>query len=426
MFLTSAALADTSSNSANALSDIEQTMVAQLNDREAKILAELETHVAINTGTANIKGLDQYRGLLAAELQRLGFQTTEVSGKALAILSCEGGEINVARHLVATKTGSKSNRILLNGHMDTVFPITDEFQSLAVDEDGTIRGPGVADMKGGIVILLNALRVLDEHKLLNNANLTVLFNSDEEIGSLDSKELIEQLAGEHDVGMVFESSRSNKLARARKGLGQVRLKITGREAHAGGAHEQGVSANLELAHKVVAIEKLTDYETKNTVNVGVINGGEKRNTVSGCADAHIDLRYSSLVQGVHLQKSIQGIASQQMISNPLYPNYPTTEIWSVLHRPAKQADAKVDALIAEATAISKLVGEPITGTFYAGGGTDGSIAQAAGLPTIDSLGVDGSDTHSSREKTTVESLMARTKLVTIMLAREINRPRSTP
>lgn len=398
------------------LTPSEQALVQWVAAREARIVQELSDHVAINTGSENVPGIDQYRDLLAADLRALGFKTEQVGSPPLSILSCRGGEQAIADHLVARRAGS-SRKLLLNGHMDTVFSATDEFQSLQVLENGVLQGPGVADMKGGIVVMLNALRAVDEAGLLANADLTVLLNSDEEIGSLGSRELIESLAAQHELGLVFESSYNNQLSSARKGLGQARLKVTGREAHAGAAHADGVSANLELAHKIIEIEKLTDYDQQATVNVGVMSGGEKRNTVPGCADAYIDMRFTDAAQGAALKAKILEIASASTVKHEKFPALPTVESWAVLHRPAKAQHPVVDQLIAQAMDLSALIGEPITGAAYSGGGTDGSIAQAVGLPTIDSLGVDGVGAHSSREATTVQSLIARTQLVAVMLAR---------
>lgn len=402
------------------LSEEEKQLAVWLDERQAQILDTLKSHVAINTGTENIKGLDSYRQLLGRELRQLGFATQEYPSEPVPILNCNGGEMTFANHLVATRRGGKPKRIFLSGHMDTVFGPTDTFQSLRVDRQGVLRGPGVADMKGGIVVMLYALKALHAHGRLDNANITVLLNSDEEIGSLGSRPLLERLARQHDVGLVFESSENNLLARARKGLGQARLKVTGRESHAGGAHEQGVSANLALAHKVVAIEELTDYRRGVTVNVGVMSGGEKRNTIPGCAEAYIDLRFPTLADGKYLQSAISRIAAAKEVSNAAFPELPKIELWMSLHRPAKEVDARVDKMIADAMGLSLLLGEPVQGGVYAGGGTDGSIMQAAGLPTVDSLGPDGSGIHSSREQITITSLMARTKLAAIILARQID------
>ena len=406
------------------LSALEQNMTDWIDQREEQLIEELRAHVDINSGTENIAGIDQYRSLLEQELKKLGFETRLQSSEAIPILTCEGGEMRFADHLIGsrhTANNSQPNRILLNGHMDTVFSADDEFQSLEIDANGTLHGPGVGDMKGGIVVMLNALRALEAAGQLDNVHLTVLFNSDEEIGSLGSASLIEELAAQHDVGMVFEGSYQNRVTRARKGLGQVRLKVTGRESHAGAAHDQGVSANLELAHQITRIEQLTDYQRHTTVNVGVMGGGEKRNTVPGCADAYIDLRYPTAEDGNNLQQKIEQVTAETHVSNPNYPNLPVVQVWSKLHRPVKPRHDKVDALIAEAMGLSHLLGEPITGTRFSGGGTDGSIAQNAGLPTIDSLGLDAVGAHSSREQTSIQSLMARTKLAAIMISRQIAR-----
>lgn len=403
------------------LSDQEQKLLAWVDQRQDEILNELKTHVEINTGTANIAGLNQYRERLSNDLDALGFKTQTHSSSDIDVLSCQGGSIQIADHLVAKRSGSKKNRVLINGHMDTVFSKDDEFQTLKIEDNGVLKGPGVADMKGGVVIMINALRALHAQGLLDDTNLTVLFNSDEEIGSLGSRALIEELAKQHDVGLVFEGTYNNLATRARKGLGQARLRVTGRESHAGGAHEDGVSASLELAHKVIAVEQLTDYQKKVTVNTGVLSGGEKRNTVPGCADAYIDMRFPSLEAGQKLEQNINEIASKVVIKNAKYPELPKVESWTVLHRPVKPENAKVDEIIAEAMALSAVIGEPITGTRYSGGGTDGSIAQGAGLPTMDSLGIDGKGAHSSREESTVQSLIARTKLAAVMLARQLHK-----
>lgn len=424
-FSTSFALGASAPAIERSLTPTEKQMIAWVDTRKEQILKELEEHVNINTGTQNIEGLNQYRDLWSAELEQLGFETQKHPSEGVDILSCDGGRMEFADHLSARRDKSIKSEgaavnILLNGHLDTVFSQTDEFQSLKILPDGTLKGPGVADMKGGLVIMLNALRVLNEFGLLEQANISVLLNTDEEIGSLGSRPLIESMAATHDIGLVFEGSYKNQVTRARKGLGQVRLKIKGRESHSGGAHRDGVSASLELANKIIAIEQLTNYESQSTVNVGVMSGGEKRNTIPGCADAYIDLRFKARAEGQELLDQIQTIADQTFISNPSFPELPETQMWGTLHRPAKPPHPMVDHIIKEATALSHVIGEPIMGTRYAGGGTDGSIAQGAGLPTFDSLGMDGSDAHSSRETSSVATLIARTKLAAVLIARLID------
>ncbi len=402
------------------LSDPEKAMIDWVDEKQQAILDELKLHVDMNTGTENISGIDVYRDVLRKDLDELGFKTETQPAPSVEILTCEGGEMAFADSLIGSLKGDSTRRIFMNGHMDTVFPKDDEFQELLIEEDGTLKGPGVGDMKGGIVVMLNALRAVKAQGLLDDGYITIIFNADEEIGSLGSRELLLSLAEEHDIGLIYEPSPPGKMTRSRKGLGQARLKVTGRESHAGSSHEEGVSANLELAHKIIEIEKLTDYDTGSTVNTGTMSGGEKRNTIPGCAEAYIDMRYLSTETGEKLKSGIEDIASQTVVSNAEYPEYPKVESWVVLHRPAKEENAEVDELIALAMGLSTLVGgEPIVKTSVSGGGTDGSIAQSVGLPTIDGLGVNSTGIHSSREESSVDSLIARTKMAAIMLARQI-------
>ncbi len=401
------------------LTDIEQSMVKWIDGKQDLILKTLTQHVNHNTGTDNIQGINEYSSMLEKELQSLGFDTHKVSHGYIDIPTCEGKQLNFADSLVGSLKGKSRNRLLLNGHMDTVFSLDDDFQTLTVEENGVLHGPGVVDMKGGIVVMLYAMRALHQAGQLQKANISVLFNGDEEIGSLGSRALIEEMAQKHNIGLVFEGTYQNRMTSARKGLGQVRLMVEGRESHAGGAHSEGVSANRELAHKIVDIEKITDYEQKITVNTGVMQGGEKRNTVAGCADAYIDMRFPTAKAGRQMLEQIQIIAEKQYNINPKYPNLATTTFWGKLHRPAKSKHPVVDNIIQEAMKLSLVLGEPILGDNYSGGGTDGSIAQGVGLPTVDSLGLDGVGFHSSRERTTIKSLVARTKLAAVLLNRLI-------
>jgi len=399
------------------LSNQEQALAGWVESNQQQILDQLKDWVEINTGTDNIEGIDQFRTILANELEQLGFSTEVIDVDPIDVLDCDGSQMKFASHLLATKGSGGGKRLFLNGHMDTVFSADDESQKLEILSNGVLKGPGVIDMKGGLVVMINALRALDAQGALANTNLTVFLNSDEEIGSLSSRPMIEKLAANHDIGLIFEGTRDNRMTRLRKGLGQARMKVTGRESHAGTAHEQGVSAILEMAHKIIELENLTDYEKKITVNTGVAAGGEKRNTISGCAETYIDMRYPSAELGAYLAQALQEIAEKRYTENAAYPEFPKTEYWSKLHRPAKAGNEIVDQLIAEAMGISAIVGEPVAGANTSGGGTDGSIAQAAGLPTVDTLGVNGSGAHSSREETTVASVIARTKLAAIMIGR---------
>ena len=381
------------------------------------MLHDLESYVNMNTGTFNHVGLNQFRDRLEGEFNKIGFETSVKPGGEIDLLTCHRKKMVFADHLLAQRVGGQSKRLFLNGHLDTVFPKDDEFQTMKVETNGILKGPGVLDMKGGIVTLIFALKALHQSDRLDGVNITVFLNTDEEIGSLGSRSIIEELASEHDVGLIFEGSHDHKMARQRKGLGQARIKVAGRESHAGAAHQEGVSANVELAHKVIELEALTDYSKKTTVNVGTIRGGEKRNTRPGCAEAFVDLRFVNNQEGLELKSKVEKIALNRYTHSPNFPDLPKSEVWAILHRPAKTIHPITDSLISEAMGLSRVIGEPIIGSDFSGGGTDGSLTQAKGLPTLDSLGPNGGGAHSSREWTTVSSLVARTQLAAVLIDR---------
>ena len=300
------------------------------------------------------------------------------------------------------------------GHIDTVFPPDSPFQTFRRQGD-TIYGPGVADMKGGLVVMLYALKALAAADALDEAAFTVLLNSDEEMGSLSSRRYLEEEALNHDWGLVYESSGIDTMTRQRKGIGQARLVVTGRAAHSGGAHEQGLSAIKELAYKIVQIENMTNYETGLTVNVGVVNGGEARNTISPCAEALIDLRYPQPEQGVAAVELWREIF-ERVYSYPVDSGEITTESYINLHRPPKIPTPESDYLLDKTIAIGRLLGQDI-GIVDSGGGTDGSLTQGVGLPTIDSLGIAGTGAHSNREEARASSLAERAALSAVLIRR---------
>ena len=402
-------------NIESAISEREQEINSWLTSQEDNMLNLLERITNINSGTLNKAGVDEMSAIFNDELSLLGFSISTLPGDLIAMPSCPGSDYNidVSDHLLATKSG-EGPKFLLIGHLDTVFPLDSPFQSFHRNGDD-MYGPGVADMHGGLVVMLYALKALNEFGELDDKHITILLNSDEEIGSLSSRNYIEEQAQAHDWGLVYESSGTNNLTRVRKGLGQARFVVNGIASHAGGAHEQGRSAIKELAYKIVEIENMTDYETGVTVNVGIVNGGEARNTVSPCAEALVDLRYPEMEQGVAAQQKFEEIANS-VYSYPIDSGEITTDRWINLHRPPKIPTVESDYLLEKARAIGRLLGQEL-GVTDSGGGTDGSLTQAAGLPTLDSLGVAGTGAHSNREEARVSSLVERAQLSAVLIRR---------
>ncbi len=397
------------------LSAVEQEMLQWLGNRQGEMVELLETITNINSGSLNKPGMVELSRLFARELAGLGFTTSNLPGGVIDMPQCPGSDlsIDVADHLLARRTGS-GNSVLLMGHMDTVFPVDSPFQQFSL-ENGIIRGPGVFDMKGGLVVMLFALKALEEFELLNGRNLSVLLNSDEEVGSLSSRQYLEEQAVLHDYGLVFEGSVNNNQIRQRKGLGQARFVVNGRASHAGAAHQDGRSAIRELAYKIIELENMTDYETGLTVNVGLVSGGEARNMVAPCAEAYVDLRYPLPEQGTAAQQQFETIAATPF-SVPSESDDISTDVWLNLHRPPKIPTPESDRLLYRAVAIGALLGEQI-GIADSGGGTDGSLTQAAGLPTLDSLGIIGTGAHSQREQADLDSFVQVTGRAAILIHR---------
>lgn len=396
-----------------ALTADELALSQWLDGQEDDMVEMIERITNINSGSLNKSGVNEMADIFSRELQQLGFSISTLPGETIEMPSCPGSNYNidVADHVLASKAGN-GTRLLLMGHLDTVFPLNSPFQTFRREGD-MMYGPGVSDMKGGLVVMLYALKALNEFAHLQDKSITLLLNSDEEVGSLSSRKYLEQQALLHDYGLVYEPGTS--LVRQRKGLGQARFVITGKASHAGAAHEQGRSAIKELAYKIVEIERMTDYESGVTVNVGVVNGGEARNTIAPCAEALIDLRYPQAQQGLDAVAQFEDIFAS-VYSYAVDSGEISTESWTNLHRPPKIPTPESDYLLQKTLSISKLLGQTI-GVGDSGGGTDGSLTQAVGLPTLDSLGGSGSGAHSDREEGRISSLVERAKLSAILIHR---------
>ena len=397
------------------LTDTEYDLISWLSEREEEMILLLEQLTNINSGSLNREGLDAVAAILSRELASLDFETRSLPGGLIELPHCAGNDagLNLADHVLATRTGEGSS-LLLMGHMDTVFPPESRFQRFERHGD-MLQGPGVYDMKGGLVIMLYALKALHQHGLLENRPVTVLLNSDEEVGSLSSRVYLEELALRHDYGLVFEGSVNNNQIRQRKGLGQVHLVVNGRASHAGSAHQDGRSAIREMAHKIIEMENMTDYESGVTVNVGLVSGGEARNMVAPCAQISVDLRYPLPEQGLAAEARFREIAATHY-AFPDGSGDIVSDLWVSLHRPPKIPTPESDYLLWRTITIGRLLGEQI-GVSDSGGGTDGSLTQAVGLPTLDSLGLIGSGGHSEREVVRVDSIVQTARRAALLMHR---------
>jgi glutamate carboxypeptidase len=306
---------------------------------------------------------------------------------------------------VLSKWGDGQDGILLLCHMDTVFPLGTLPKMPYREAGGKIFGPGTLDMKAGIVISLAAIEEALQNEMTRP--VTLLCTSDEEIGSVTSRTLIESLAKKSTLVLVLESALlDGSLKTWRKGVGQFWVKTKGRAAHAGGDHEKGRNAIEEMAHQVIAIQKLTDYSKQTTLNVGVIQGGTVSNVVPQEAVIQVDVRVMQPGEWERLEAEM----------NKLTPILDGTsiEISGGLNRPPMPFDDTMKATFEKAKSIAAQVGIELKagGT---GGSSDANFVAPLGIPVMDGLGGIGEGYHSEHEYIFADSLPQRVKLVSALL-----------
>jgi glutamate carboxypeptidase len=304
--------------------------------------------------------------------------------------------------------GKGERQILLLGHMDTVWSIGEieerPFQARADSESGILKGtgPGVFDMKGGLVIGLYAVATLRALDLAPAHRLVFLMNSDEECGSPTSRPYIEEEGRRSEFVLVLEPSREDALVTWRKGIGRFELEIHGRASHAGAAHERGVSAVEELAHQTLRLEAMTDYNRGTSVNVGVVQGGSKVNVRPAAAWAEIDLRVTTAEEGRRMTKAIRGL-------RPVNPDA-SLLVSGSMNRPPWETSATSQTLFERARQVGARLGMELwpAGT---GGGSDGNFTAALNVPTLDGLGIVGNDAHAATEWVDLGSMPRRAALL---------------
>ncbi|MCI0556415.1 MAG: M20 family metallopeptidase [Anaerolineae bacterium] len=291
--------------------------------------------------------------------------------------------------------------ILLLCHMDTVFPLGTIQRTLYREEGGKIFGPGTLDMKAGIVIALAAIESAQRSGL--NRSVALLCTSDEEIGSRTSRALIENLAKESELVLVMEGALvDGSLKTWRKGTGAFWVNVRGRAAHAGGAHQDGRNAIEEMAHQVIAIQKLTDYSKETTVNVGVIRGGTVSNVVPEEARIEVDVRVMQPGEWERLESEMAKL-------KPVLDGT-SIQITGGLNRPPMPFDDMMKSTFDKAKTIAAKIGMELKagGT---GGASDGNFVAPLGIPLLDGMGAVGEGYHSEREYVFAESIEQKMKLI---------------
>jgi glutamate carboxypeptidase len=301
-------------------------------------------------------------------------------------------------------TRSKRPRILLLGHLDTVWPIGTLEKMPWREDSGKIFGPGVLDMKAGVMMALEAIHILRE--LDAERPVTLLLNSDEEVGSEVSRPITEKLAQQCAAVFVLEPAQGLAYKTARKGVGHFDLRVTGVAAHSGVDFEAGHSAVLEMARLVETISTFTDLSKGRTLNVGVINGGTRSNVIAAECTAQVDARIAKSSDARTVERLMRSLRVTDKACK--------LEVSGGINRPPMERKPGTVALFKQARKLAAEIGLNLEEA-STGGGSDGNFTAALGVPTLDGMGAVGAGAHAAHEHILRSHLIERTALLTAML-----------
>lgn len=366
-------------------------MKQYIENKYDQFINDFKTIINIDSSSDNKSGILEVAQFFEKRFQALGLETE------IKIL----GEDQVPCLYAVNKINTPWDPpfdVMFLGHMDTVFP-TGEVKKRPFSIQGNkAYGPGVSDMKGGLLIVLHALEALKHEGLFNSFSFCVAFNGDEETGSRASKEWIMQIAKKSQRTFVFEPCRPGyKFVLKRKGGGWFKVRVKGEEAHAGADPEKGVNAVVELAYQIGRINKLNDNDNETSAHVTMISGGNKANIIPNYAEACVDVRILKQMEKEPIETFFKTLNQHKLfkdsnISSDGYVERPTMEagrktmdLWELIQSTGKQMGLSLEAI-------------------STGGGSDGNFTSGAGTPTIDGMGIVGGNTHRADEYAELDSI----------------------
>lgn len=370
------------------------------------MLEQVQSWCAINTGTANLDGLAQQAGILAKAFAALPAEIELIDPARVTAVAADGAEFEKAhgQHLVVRVRPTANRRILLTGHMDTVFPKDHSFQGLTWLEDGVLGGPGVADMKGGIAVMLHALMAFESRAGAGSMGYDVLLNSDEETGSLASADLIAEMARGKLAALTYEPAAlpDGTLAHARGGSGNYSVIITGQSAHAGRNPDDGRNALVAAADLALRLKALHCPEI--SVNPAKIEGGSANNVVPDHAVLRFNIRPQSIEAGTQFASDLKALLTTVEAAHEV-----STHTHGGITRPPKPVDERAQKLFDLVRECGAELGQDIKWK-STGGVCDGNNIAACGIPVVDTMGVRGGSIHSPQEFLITDSLAERAAL----------------
>jgi glutamate carboxypeptidase len=367
----------------------------QMNDQAHQKLNEI---VSINSGTANIEGVNKVQAIVSSWFSELGFK--------VSLLNNPDGEKISGKIFVAELTGQSNKFITFSAHADTVFEPSSPFQNITKSDSRKWIGPGVIDDKGGIVVLYYALKEYLKKFPIPKYSLRILITPNEEVGAIGFWKMFEEASLNSWMVLGLEPAYEEGLVHSRKGNRWIEVTVTGKEAHAGRHHQDGINACRILSEKLVQISKLTDYKKEITVSIGRMEGGQdKFNIVCGKATAKIDTRAPTLEKRDYLKKKIEKILADPKIS---YTIVDETIPFSINTLSKKYIDQYLGL-------IEKVEGKKQLA--HASGGTgDCNHFSREGVVIIDGLGPIGGDVHTENEWINLNSIDSRAKVLTQFLS----------
>jgi glutamate carboxypeptidase len=385
-----------------------------IDTQREEMIALTERWSRINSHSFNLEGLRRQREALAEAFAKLGGEQEVVPVAPLKTVNSKG-EVEsrpLGEALRIRKRPEAPVQVFLGGHMDTVYPVDSPFQVLRRVDANTLNGPGVADLKGGLAVMLFALKAFEQSPDAKNIGWEVLLNPDEEIGSVGSDVLLKEAAARNHLGLVYEPALADgTLAGARKGSGNFALVVKGRAAHAGRDFAQGRNAIALLAEITVALYAINGTREGVTLNPGKVEGGGALNVVPDTAILRFNVRMEQQADRDWLQAQFDSIVAK----------YNQREGFAVslsggFTRPPKMLSDKNEKLFALLKDCGAALGQEIRWQ-PTGGCCDGNNLAAYGLPNIDTLGVRGGKIHSEEEFMLIDSLTERAKLSALLLLR---------
>jgi glutamate carboxypeptidase len=375
-----------------------RALLAGARRKQPELLRLTERLVAAESPSDVKAAVDACVGLVAALATALGGRVKRHRQRAF-------GDVLEARFGRRSK-GDAANRVLLLGHLDTVWPLgTLQTMPFRLSE-GRLWGPGTLDMKAGVAMALTALEMLTEASLLEK-EIVLLLNSDEEVGSPVSRQITERLASECDAVFVLEPAQGLACKTARKGTGNWRIDVKGVAAHAGVDFVKGASAIRELARVVETVSGWTDLERGLTVSVGVAGGGTKINVVPAEAWVEVDVRIARKADGPRIERKFAALKALDKRC--------TLKVSGGINRPPMERRRGTARLYQRARALAAELGFTLDEA-STGGASDGNFTAALGVPTLDGLGAVGEGAHARHESILIEHLAPRTALLAGLLA----------